>query len=394
MAVKTLQLFESYLPNAQNWAFRTLNNLPNTEVNVAAYKYYNEQFVTPNIHLMPVPDYVQPQLLEGKDGQKNIFLKIFSRIYNQHLNEKLFEYITQQALAKEVDILHTHFANMGWHYLPLKRKTGLPFLVSFYGFDYENLPYSFPVWKKRYAKLFEEVDGFVCEGPFGGSILERQGCDSKKIHVVPLGVETDKIPAVARTKNSNELHLLQVCNYSQKKGHIYSLMSFIEALKTCPNMTLTFVGSELENIKQKLVDLIAENNVGDKVVFINFIDFSKLYEFFGKYHVFIHPSCYADNRDCEGGAPIVLLDAQCTGMPVIATTHCDIPEEVIHNKTGLLTPEKDVSALAKSIEVFYGMNNETYQQFASAARYHVMEKFNIQYCANQLQCVYDSIIRK
>ena len=112
------------------------------------------------------------------------------------------------------------------------------------------------------------------------------------------------------------------------------------------------------------------------------------------YHVFIHPSCYAANRDCEGGAPIVILDAEATGMPVIATTHCDIPEEVLHNVTGLLSAEKDVSALAESISTFYKMSNETYQQFSNAARKHVVEKFNIQVCANQLQAVYNKIVSK
>ena len=37
--------------------------------------------------------------------------------------------------------------------------------------------------------------------------------------------------------------------------------------------------------------------------------------------------------DCEGGAPIVLLDAQATGLPIISTKHCDIPDEVSHKKS-------------------------------------------------------------
>lgn len=38
----------------------------------------------------------------------------------------------------------------------------------------------------------------------------------------------------------------------------------------------------------------------------------------------------------EGGAPIALLDAQATGLPVLSTRHCDIPFEVEHERTGLL----------------------------------------------------------
>ena len=392
MAVKTLQLFESYLPNAQNWVFRMLNNLPDTEVNVAAYRYYNEQFVTQKINLLPMPEYVSPELLEGRDQAKNIFSKIINRISILRKNKYYFDYIGKWARENGIEIIHTHFANMGWQYLELKKITGLPYFVSFYGFDYESLPFRFQEWKKRYQSLYEQADGFVCEGAFGASILINQGCDPAKVHIVHLGVETSKIPAVARTKNEGELHLLQLSNYSQKKGHIYSLQAFIQALNDCPNMTLTFVGNELENIKGNLEALVKQHNIEHKVRFIGFIEFTKLYEFFGKYHVFIHPSCYSDTRDCEGGAPIVLLDAQCTGMPVISTTHCDIPEEVIHGKTGLLTPEKDAEALAGSIRTFYNMNNNTYQQFATAARQHVIENFDIKPCALQLQQLYNTIV--
>ena len=392
MAVKTLQLFESYLPNAQNWVFRMLNNLPDTEVNVAAYRYYNEQFVTQKINLLPMPEYVSPELLEGRDQAKNIFSKIINRISILRKNKYYFDYIGKWARENGIEIIHTHFANMGWQYLELKKITGLPYFVSFYGFDYESLPFRFQEWKKRYQSLYEQADGFVCEGAFGASILINQGCDPAKVHIVHLGVETSKIPAVARTKNEGELHLLQLSNYSQKKGHIYSLQAFIQALNDCPNMTLTFVGNELENIKGNLEALVKQHNIEHKVRFIGFIEFTKLYEFFGKYHVFIHPSCYSDTRDCEGGAPIVLLDAQCTGMPVISTTHCDIPEEVIHGKTGLLTPEKDADALSGSIRTFYNMNNNTYQLFATAARKHVIENFDIKPCALQLQQLYNTIV--
>ena len=392
MAVKTLQLFESYLPNAQNWVFRMLNNLPDTEVNVAAYRYYNEQFVTPKINLLPMPNYISPDLLEGRDNAKNIFSKIINRIAILRKNKHYFEYIGKWAKENGVELIHTHFANMGWQYIELKKITGLPYFVSFYGFDYESLPFRLQKKKKRYQSLYEKADGFVCEGAFGASILVNQGCDPAKVHVVHLGVETSKIPAIARTKNEGELHLLQLSNYSQKKGHIYTLQAFIKALNDCPNMTLTFVGSELENIKSKLEALVKQHNIEHKVRFIGFIEFTKLYEFFGQYHVFIHPSCYSDTRDCEGGAPIVLLDAQCTGMPVISTTHCDIPEEVIHGKTGLLTPEKDADALAGSIRTFYNMNNNTYQQYATAARQHVIENFDIKPCALQLQKLYNTIV--
>jgi len=98
--------------------------------------------------------------------------------------------------------------------------------------------------------------------------------------------------------------------------------------------------------------------------------------------------------DCEGGAPIVLLDAQATGMPVISTTHCDIPEEVVHNKTGLLCPEKNIIALAEAMKFFYRMTQCDFDVFASAAREHVSANYNIILNAAKLQKIYETCILK
>lgn len=391
--IRTLQLFENYLPNAQNWAFRMLMNMPDTEIFVAAYRYYNNQFAPPQIHRIKLPHFVTPELLEGSDKSLPFYKKLFLKVNRQKLNHKFFDHLAANASELKVDLIHVHFANMGWQFLKIKELTRLPYIVSFYGFDYESLPHTFPVWKKRYKELFEKADHFICEGPFGASILERSGCHPGKIKVINLGVETDKIPFKHRKKNPKELHLLQIANFTEKKGHIYALKAFIEAEKNCPDMTLTFVGRDIELPTNPLSIMVKEHKLENKVKFLSFIVFSELYNFLSNFHVFIHPSCYAKNRDCEGGAPVVILDAEGTGMPVISTMHCDIPQEVVHNVTGLLSPERDVTHLAASIQKFYHMDNDEYQKFAHAARHHVQDKFDCVKNGLQLRNFYGDCIQ-
>ena len=66
-------------------------------------------------------------------------------------------------------------------------------------------------------------------------------------------------------------------------------------------------------------------------------------------HVLLQASLTAADGDGEGGAPVVLLDAQASGLPVVATRHADIPEYVLDGRSGLLAPEGDVEALAGCI---------------------------------------------
>jgi colanic acid/amylovoran biosynthesis glycosyltransferase len=290
--------------------------------------------------------------------------------------------------------MHSHFAPVAWSYLKLAKRLGIPHIVSFYGYDYESLPFRKPIWRQRYVQLFKDVDLILCEGSHGASILERNGCPSEKIRIMQLGVKADHIPFWKRIKMSGELHLLQVAAFTEKKGHQYTIDAFLETKRDCPNMTLTLVGNNKQFIKSSLQKYVNKSQFGDKIQFLDAIDFCHLHEFMKNYHVFIHPSCYGENRDCEGGAPIVFLDAQATGMPVIATTHCDIPDEVIHEKTGLLSPEKDTQSLAASIRRFYFMSQVEYDGFSRKARRHVEENYDVTKKGQELRNLYEGILKK
>ena len=97
-------------------------------------------------------------------------------------------------------------------------------------------------------------------------------------------------------------------------------------------------------------------------------------------------------KNCEGGAPIILLEAQATGMPVISTTHCDIPNEVIHNETGLLCEEKNIIELSKLIETFYLMEQLEYNSMQDRARQNIENRFNILQNAESLYQVYKEVV--
>ena len=387
--LKTLHIFENYLPESQNWTFRILNNFEDVDVYVCALEYHNPQFVNPKINLIEIPGYVNCELMvEGGLHSESFYDKAINKLKRNTRFEKYLEYLAKKIKELGIDLLHCHFANVGWKFMKLRKLTGKPLIVSFYGFDYESLPYTFKDWEKRYQELFNTADLFICEGPFGAGILKSKGCTEKKIRVNRLGVDLKKFPFYEREKKENELSLVQISNFFQKKGHIYTLQAFMQALKTCPNLSLTFVGSDFDNNKEKLRKIVHEHHLEDKVVFLDFLDFSQLYEFLKSFHVFIQPSCYADNRDCEGGAPVAILDAEASGMPVIATTHCDIPQEVIHKRTGYLSPEKNAIALTESIVRFYRMPNDTYQGFAKEAREHIEQNFDTVKNSSMLKNIY------
>lgn len=387
-----LHLFESYLPYAQNWAFRMMYNLRSTKNYVAALEYANPQFKVPEFNFIENPDYADHQLIKGAEEQEaGLWAKLFSRSKSNILFSKYLSHLAAEMSCHKIDMIHAHFAHTAWYFLPLKKITGKPLIVSFYGFDYESLPFTYPKWLDRYKTLFSEADLFICEGSHGASILEKYGCPSEKILIVHLGIDFIKTPYFERVKEPGKLNLIQMSNMAEKKGHIYTLQAFVKALPYCPEMTLTLVGAGNDELKKQLVEFCLQHDILSKVKFIDQIDSAGMYEFLKEFDVMIQPSTYAANRDCEGGAPVVLLDAQATGMPVISTRHCDIPEEVLHGVTGLLSEERDTDDLALSIRAFYEMGREDYKRFAQNARVHVKNHFDVKHTSQIMDELYGMV---
>jgi len=381
-----LHTFHPYLNNSENWIYRILNNLINVEIVIASKQFLKNPFYPDKFQYIRFPF---QRLNSDKETVLTEFTGKFSMVIN-HLFYKTFLYHSVKKIR--INLIHSHFAPVGWQYRAVSRKLRTPHIISFYGYDYEQLPALHPEWNRRYKILFEEADAFICEGEYAASLLQSKGCPAEKIHIVHLGADIAKIPFFSRIKNPDELHLLQIAALTPKKGHKYTIKSFIQALEICPDMTLTIVGPDKDGIKQDLLDELHDDKNREKITFLDSIDFDHLYDFMENYQVFIHPSIHTEDHNSEGGAPVVLVDAQATGMPVISTYHCDIPEEVLNGETGVLVPEKDIAGLSKAIQFFYEMDNDKYQKYSNSARKHVENEYNIKKTAESLRTIYQTVL--
>ena len=383
--IRVLHLFHEYLRLTENWAFRLISHLPDCELFIGSRYFLKNNFYSPHVH------YVEFPLVPVRGPQLFRWMKLLNLLTSFAQNLFYGEYIARTCRA--IDVMHSHFSFVGWQYRRLAARLKVPHIVSFYGVDYEHFPHVNPVWKARYERLFRKADLFLCEGSHGAETLRTMGCPKEKVRVARLGVDVELIPFFRRAKRRGELRLLQVATFLEKKGYPYTVDAFLRVSKDCPHMTLTLVGADGDGTKKRIQEALKEVSAADRISFIDRIDFSKLHRFMQDYQVLIQPSCYSSQRDCEGGAPVVLLDAQATGMPVIATRHCDIPEEVLHGESGLLSPERDAEALTSSIKTFYEMGQAEYDRYSDNARHHVQANYAIQRNAAALRQIYEQVRR-
>lgn len=272
-----------------------------------------------------------------------------------HWRTGIYPAFLDAARREGAAVVHAHFGHLGVEALPLGRALGIPVVTSFYGVDMWKHRGGAAGLRERYAELFERGDAFLVEGPAARDRLVEIGAPAEKVVVHRLGIDPERLPFVERCAESGgPLRVLMAARFVEKKGLPYGVAAFCRAALENPDLRLTVVGDARKNgpqarIRAELHAIVARYGMRDRVRFAGMVGLAELQELVRTHHLLVHPSVHAADGDAEGGHPVVLTQAAATGMPMIATRHCDIPEIVVPGETGWLVPERDTDALAAAL---------------------------------------------
>jgi colanic acid/amylovoran biosynthesis glycosyltransferase len=149
-----------------------------------------------------------------------------------------------------------------------------------------------------------------------------------------------------------------VGRFVEKKGFVDGIEAFAQFVEGGGEGILNIVGDSdgsesSEEIKEQIIRAIEMHGLKDHVNLHGLLSPKELREHYYENHVLLVPSRTASTGDNEGGAPVTIIEAQSTGLPVIGTDHCDIPNLVKDGETGFIADEGDVSGLANIISHLY-----------------------------------------
>ena len=235
-------------------------------------------------------------------------------------------------------VLHSHFGYRGWADLPLARRFGPAHVVTFYGHDVTMFPRTWPVWRGRYAELFAAADLFLCEGPFMAGSLVELGCAESKVRVQRLGVELDRLPwrpRVLRDEGRCDPHRR---GFRPKKGIPAALEAVAFSRARGSGLRVTVVGDSggtpIEEAERAILEGVVRRLASRTSCRPPASCPTSGCSRYARHHLFLSPSGTAADGDSEGGAPVAIIETAATGMPVVSTTHCDIPEVVMTGTPG------------------------------------------------------------
>ncbi len=289
-------------------------------------------------------------------------------------------FLKKHMVNNSPDVLHSHFGQCGWQAAKLAKDLGIPHVVSFYGLDLSYLIRQDPRWVGRYRHMSTMLDQVLCEGPHMADCLAALGVDRSKIRLFRLGVDLDKIPFKARKLEPPRKRFLVAGSFREKKGIPYALEALGLFSQKCPEIEITVIGDSGGNLreereKKKILKIVERYGLSSKVRFLGYQPYSALIREFYCHDIFVSPSVTSSDGDTEGGAPVTIIEAAASGMPIASTLHCDIPFVLSEENRKYLVPERDSHALCKSIERLYSDGN--WQEITSANRRLVERELNV-----------------
>jgi colanic acid/amylovoran biosynthesis glycosyltransferase len=258
-----------------------------------------------------------------------------------------------------------------------------PLVVSFHGYDLSAAPYSEP---GVYEGLFRQVDAVVVNSTCARDRLVALGCSPSLVHVVHYGVELEEFSWPAReAMESHPFRLLTVARLVEKKGLEFSIRAAARAREKHPDLTYDIIGEGPE--RAQLEQLIRDLGMQDAVILHGQRDQAYVRRYLEQADLFLLASVTAADGDREG-TPVALIEAQASGLPVIASAHSGTPEVVHDGTTGFLVAERDADAIAERIR-FLIDHPEIRMTMGEAGRRHVRRHFDQRQVMSELIGVYE-----
>src|SRR3989344_5897688 len=383
-----LYLVDVFLPPTQTFVYNAIVGVQDYRKMILTNERINENlFPFEEQNIIKFPYYIAKDRDYHADRVKIKAFNTAKKIIHPFLRPWLKKHFTNLVDQHNIKIMHSHFGPNGDGFIKIKKDANVKLITEFHGHD------TIPILRKEPKfsdRLFEEGDLMLAEGNAMKKIFTNHGYPAEKFAIHHLSIDLEKFPYKKRILSKGEkIKVLFVGRFVEKKGIDYLVRAFKKVLENRKDIELILIGdgSEMPKIKKLVEDLALKENVHLK----GFITPDKINAEMEKAHIFAHPSVTAQDGDTEGGTPTVILEAEAAGMPILATFHADIPEQVIDKKSGLLAPERDEETLAKNL-LWLIDHPEEWSKMGREGRLHIEKEYNHLIQGQRLAKIYDSLL--
>lgn len=220
------------------------------------------------------------------------------------------------------------------------------------------------------------------------AVLRENGVDEQRLTIIRSAVDVERFREPPARKelleeyglNDGHFIIASVGQLIPRKGHRYLLEAMASLSKRMPRARLLLFGQG--NLEAELAEQASRLGLDDVVQFAGFRE--DLDRYMGAFDLVVHPAL-------REGLGVSMLKAAAAGVAVVAFDVAGSREAVIHGRTGILVPPKDITALEQAILTL--AENRTFRETCGrAARNRMREEFSIEAMVDRHMDLYRSFL--
>ncbi len=267
------------------------------------------------------------------------------------LNEHLCHRVASGRLSSALSQLRPEAAYVDYgfnaiHALPGLRAGRIPFVVHFHGIDASAMLHE-GYYQEAILPVFHAAYRVIVPSQHLRRRLVVAGCPPEKIRIIPYAPDLKRFsPGDWEARRRLPPTVLSVGRLVEKKCPQAVIRAFALVHGAVPEARLVMIGDG--PLMPSCRKLVADMGLAEVVELRGRQPVDQVAAAMQDAWAFAQHSVTAGNGDQEG-LPVAILEACARALPVVATLHSGIPEEVVDGETGFLVQEYDFEGMAERL---------------------------------------------
>ncbi len=280
---------------------------------------------------------------------------------------------------EQIDIVHARSRVPAWIAYFATRKTKTIFITTCHGY-YRKHPFSYVMgWAKRVI---------VISNVIGRHMIDDFGTPHERIRLIPRSVDLEKFKYLSPDKKRRkEFNVGIIGRITPIKGHLHFIKAMARVARVVPHLKIWIVGdapATREAYKEQIEVLIKR------------LGLTHATQFLGTQRdipaVLAHLDLLVLATTTHEAFGRVIVEAQASGVPVVATKVGGVVDIIEEEKTGLLVPPADPTSMSAAIIRIF-KDPQLARALAENAYEKLKEKYNVELMVKNTLAVYQDALQ-
>jgi glycosyltransferase involved in cell wall biosynthesis len=250
-----------------------------------------------------------------------------------------------------------------------------------------------PILPVLEGTVLRTADVVIANCEYLQTVYKSQYPKIRNVVVIRNGVNTNKFRPDGPRENltENRLWLLYAGRIEERKGLHILLEAMSQISRRFPTARLLLVGRAPDpNYQSCLENLASRFSISSKVKFIGPVDNQMVSRLMRSVDILVFPS--TTHGDEVEGLPNTLLEGLATGLPVVATSICGVPEVINNEHNGLLVRPGSSDEMASSVATLID-SPSIRSELGERGREYVVQNNSMEVTARKYLTLYQMLIR-